>query len=205
MDGLIMDAEGGPDFFRGGVNEAHTYGNAMREVANNPKKLLGISSNDIPQNLPGWLPKFNEIATKADFNSPQTYYGASASVASRVDKAENANAHLTIPFIPVGAGSLVLSMEDAHQLKHAPNAPPYSSSSARIAAIKAIHFGIGAARPCLFGRFSTKRQRSELLTTSRALEPHAGGTGHCGLRSLPSAVLPSTIQQHGNVTTVLSA
>src|SRR6476646_6208935 len=112
MDGLIMDAEGGPDFFRGGVNEAHTYGNAMREVANNPKKLLGISSNDIPQNLPGWLPKFNEIATKADFNSPQTYYGASASVASRVDKAENANAHLTIPFIPVGAGSLVLSMED---------------------------------------------------------------------------------------------
>ena len=104
MDGLIMDAEGGPDFFRGGVNEAHTYGNAMREVANNPKKLLGISSNDIPQNLPGWLPKFNEIATKADFNSPQTYDGASASVASRVDKAENANAHLTIPFIPVGAG-----------------------------------------------------------------------------------------------------
>ena len=65
MDGLIMDAEGGPDFFRGGVNEAHTYGNAMREVANNPKKLLGIFSNDIPQNLPGWLPKFNEIATKA--------------------------------------------------------------------------------------------------------------------------------------------
>jgi hypothetical protein len=104
LDGLIMDAEGGPDFFHGGVDEAQDYGNAMREVANNLKRPLGISSNDIPQNLPGWLPKFNEIAIKADFNFPQTYYGASTSVASRVDRAENANAHLTIPFIPVGAG-----------------------------------------------------------------------------------------------------
>jgi len=142
MDGLIMDAEGGPDFFRGGVNEAHTYGNAMREVANNPKKLLGIFSNDIPQNLPGWLPKFNEIATKADFNFPQTYYGASASVASRVDKAENANAHLTIPFIPVGAGFI--------------------------------------ARPCLFGRFSTKR--SAVRTTNNIKSARTARRRHRTLR-----------------------
>ena len=52
LDGLIMDAEGGPDFFHGGVDEARDYGNAMREVERS-KRPLGISSNDIPQNLPG--------------------------------------------------------------------------------------------------------------------------------------------------------
>jgi hypothetical protein len=104
LDGLIMDAEGGADFFHGDVNEALAYGTAMRQVANNLQKPLGISSNDIPQNLAGWLPKFNEIATRADFNFPQTYYGSSPSVASRVDRSVNANAHLAIPFVPVGAG-----------------------------------------------------------------------------------------------------
>lgn len=104
LDGMIMDAEGEVEFFQGGVNEARAYGAAMRQVADNLQKPLGISSNDIPQNIPGWLPRFNEIATQADFNFPQTYYGSSPSVASRVDRAANANAHLTIPFVPVGAG-----------------------------------------------------------------------------------------------------
>jgi hypothetical protein len=104
LDGLIMDAEGGADFFQGGVNEARAYGAAMRQAANSLQKPLGISSNDIPQNIVGWLPKFNEIASQADVNFPQTYYGSSPSVASRVDRAVNANAHLAIPFVPVGAG-----------------------------------------------------------------------------------------------------
>lgn len=109
LDGVIMDAEGGSDFFHGGVAEARAYGTAMRQVANNLGKPLGISSNDIPQNISGWLPKFNEIAQVADVNFPQTYYGASPSVVSRVDKAVNGNAHLTIPFCPVGAGFIGLS------------------------------------------------------------------------------------------------
>jgi hypothetical protein len=106
LDGLIMDAEGGADFFQGDINTAHAYGAAMRQVANTLQKPLGISSNDIPQNIAGWLPKFNEIATQCDFNFPQTYYGSSPSVASRVDRSVTANAHLTIPFVPVGAGYL---------------------------------------------------------------------------------------------------
>jgi len=104
LDGMIMDAEGGADFFHGGINEAKAYGAAMRQAATALQKPLGISSNDIPQNITGWLPKFTEIAQQADFNFPQTYYGSSPSVASRVDRAVTGNAHLTIPFMPVGAG-----------------------------------------------------------------------------------------------------
>jgi hypothetical protein len=106
LDGLIMDAEGGAEFFQGGVPEATAYGVAARQAADTVGKPLGISSNDIPQNIEGWLPKFNEIARQAKLNFPQTYYGASLSVRSRVDKAVTANAHLSIPFIPVGAGFL---------------------------------------------------------------------------------------------------
>jgi hypothetical protein len=104
LDGLIMDAEGTSTFFHGGIDEARAYGAAMRQAADKLKKPLGISSNDIPKNIDGWLPKFNEIAKQANFNFPQTYYGASPSVQSRVDRAVAANAHLPIPFVPVGAG-----------------------------------------------------------------------------------------------------
>jgi hypothetical protein len=104
LDGIIMDAEGTSVYFRGGLAEAKAYGAAMRTVADNLGKPLGISSNDIPQNIEGWTPKFMEIAKKADFNFPQTYYGASPSVTNRVDRAVAGNANLTIPFIPVGAG-----------------------------------------------------------------------------------------------------
>ena len=106
LDGLIMDAEGTSAFFHGGLAEAKAYGAAMRDIADRLGRPLGISSNDIPQNIEGWTPKFTEIAKKADFNFPQTYYGASPSVTNRVDRAVTGNAHLTIPFIPVGAGFL---------------------------------------------------------------------------------------------------
>lgn len=109
LDGLIMDAEGTSDYFHGGIKEAKTYAAAMRAIADKLARPLGISSNDIPQNIEGWTPKFNEIAAKADFNFPQTYYGASPSVVNRVDRAVTGNAHLSIPFIPVGAGFIGLS------------------------------------------------------------------------------------------------
>jgi hypothetical protein len=32
-------------------------------------------SNDIPQDIDGWLPKFNKIAYVAHYNFPQVYYG----------------------------------------------------------------------------------------------------------------------------------
>jgi hypothetical protein len=104
LDGMIMDAEGTSAYFHGDLAAAKAYGAAAREIADRLEKPLGISSNDIPQNIGGWLPKFNEIARKAHINFPQTYYGASPSVTNRVDRAVTANAHLTIPFVPVGAG-----------------------------------------------------------------------------------------------------
>jgi hypothetical protein len=104
LDGLITDAEHGASFFLGGVAEADTYGRAMRTAADNIGGQLAISSHDIPQNMEGWLPKFNKIAAHAHLNYPQVYYGGSPSVVHRLDRAEDANAHLTIPFGPVGAG-----------------------------------------------------------------------------------------------------
>jgi hypothetical protein len=106
LDGLIMDAEGTSAYFHGDLAEAKAYGAVMRDVADNLRKPLGISSNDIPQNIDGWTPKFTEIAKKADFNFPQTYYGASPSVTNRLERAVAGNANLTIPFIPVGASFL---------------------------------------------------------------------------------------------------
>ncbi len=103
LDGLIMDAEHGPGFFRGGKKEAEVYASEMRKVADKIAKPLAISSHDIPQNMRGWLPKFNKIAFVADFNYPQVYYGSSPSVEHRLTRAEEANAHVTIPFRPVGA------------------------------------------------------------------------------------------------------
>lgn len=103
LDGLIMDAEGGPEFFKGDLDCARHYGAGMRKVADDMKVPLALSSNDIPSNIQGWMPRFNAIAAHADHNFPQTYYGGSPSVVHRVDRAERDNAHLTIPFSPVGA------------------------------------------------------------------------------------------------------
>lgn len=104
LAGLIMDAEGGGAFFQGGKDEADAYGAAMRALANKHGIGLAISSNDIPGNLDGWLPKFNKIASHATVNFPQVYYGGSPSVLNRLERAEAANAHVTLPFAPVGAG-----------------------------------------------------------------------------------------------------
>ena len=106
FNGLIMDAEGGGTFFQGDKTEASAYGKGMRDLADQKKLPLGISSNDIPQNIGDWLPKFNKIAFHATDNFPQVYYGGSPSVVSRLDRAVNANAHVTIPFSPVGAAWL---------------------------------------------------------------------------------------------------
>lgn len=106
LNGVIMDAEGGGTYFQGGKQEADAYGKKMRALAERKGIPLGISSNDIPQNIGDWLPKFNKIAFHATDNFPQVYYGGSPSVISRLDRAANANAHVTIPFSPVGAAWL---------------------------------------------------------------------------------------------------
>ena len=104
LDGVITDAEDGPSFFIGGLDEAKAYATAMRSAADDFGKPLAISSHDIPQNFPSWVPKFNAIADQCDLNFPQVYYGGSPSVENRLVRAENGNSHLSIPFVPVGAG-----------------------------------------------------------------------------------------------------
>jgi len=103
LDGLIMDAEHGSGFFQGGTAEADRYAKGMKAVAATIGKPLAVSSHDIPQNMAGWLPKFNEIAAESDLNFPQVYYGGSPSVEHRLVRAEDGNSHLTVPFCPVGA------------------------------------------------------------------------------------------------------
>ncbi len=103
LNGLIMDAEGGGEYFKGDKEQAARYGEGMKAIAIAKGIPLAISSNDIPQNLAGWLPRFNTIAAQADVNYPQVYYGGSPSVVNRLDRAAAANAHLTLPFAPVGA------------------------------------------------------------------------------------------------------
>lgn len=104
LDGLIMDAEGGIEFFKGDEAAAVAYGQKMRAVADELGVPLAMSSNDIPQNIDGWIRRFNKITQFADYNFPQVYYGGSPSVENRLSRAENANAHVTIPFVPVGSG-----------------------------------------------------------------------------------------------------
>lgn len=104
LDGLIVDAEGTAGFFRGGIAEARAYATAVRDAAESLGKPLGVSGSSNPRDLAGWLPKFDEIATRADWNFAQTYYGASPSVAACIDAAAAAYAHIAAPFVPVGAG-----------------------------------------------------------------------------------------------------
>ncbi len=104
LNGLIVDAEAGSQFFLGEKGEAEAYAAAMRAQANALGIPLAISSHDIPQNMAGWLPKFNKIAYVCDYNFPQVYYGGSPSVLNRLERAEDGNSHVTLPFVPVGAG-----------------------------------------------------------------------------------------------------
>ncbi len=106
LKGAIMDAEGGSTYFQGGVAEAELYSSSLKSQLKDADKSLGLSSNDIPQNFPGFPPKFAAIAAQADFNFPQVYYGASPSVQNRLNRAAAANAHVAAPFVPVGAAFL---------------------------------------------------------------------------------------------------
>ena len=88
LDGLILDAEPGERFFRGDVVAAEAYGKAMREVADNLGKPLGICSLALPGSDPSWPERLHRIAAAADVNFPQTYYGGVSSIASYLSEAE---------------------------------------------------------------------------------------------------------------------
>jgi len=104
VKGVLMDAEmaQGALYFQGGKAEASAYAQLLRERLEAAGLALGICSHDIPENFPAF--PFDELAQHAHVNAPQVYYGGSPSVSNRLERAIRANAHLTIPFVPVGAG-----------------------------------------------------------------------------------------------------
>jgi hypothetical protein len=103
ISGVLVDAEHpqGNLYFQGGAAEATAYAKSLRERLETAGLSLAICSHDIPQNFPGF--PFDELARHAHLNAPQVYYGASPSVSNRLERAIKANAHVTIPFVPVGA------------------------------------------------------------------------------------------------------
>lgn len=106
LDGVIMDAERPEEanYFHGGVAEGAAYSEALRKLLDQGRRGLAICSHDIPENFPGF--PFDAFAAHARVNAPQVYYGGSPSVAGRLSRAEKANAHVDLPFVPVGAAWL---------------------------------------------------------------------------------------------------
>jgi hypothetical protein len=104
LEGILVDAESGKDYFRGDANAASGYMTTLRNALDTQGKGLALSSHDIPSNFPSF--PFSSFAFKATINAPQVYYGGSPSVKNRLDRSMNdpKNKALAIPYVPVGAG-----------------------------------------------------------------------------------------------------
>lgn len=101
LAGVVVDNEDGSGYFEGGPAEAEAYAAALRSAMSAVGRLVVMSSNDIVSAHAGSQAKV--IGRVVDVNAPQVYYGASASVRSRLDWARKENASITAPFFPVGA------------------------------------------------------------------------------------------------------
>ena len=102
LSGILMDAEAGDNFFRGNATTASEYSKELQSLLAAQSKGLALSSHDIPSNFPSF--PFGAFAKHATVNAPQVYYGSSPSVDHRLNRAINANSHVDVPFVPVGAG-----------------------------------------------------------------------------------------------------
>jgi hypothetical protein len=102
LSGILMDAEAGDNFFRGNATTASEYSKELESLLAAQSKGLALSSHDIPSNFPSF--PFGAFAKHATVNAPQVYYGSSPSVDHRLNRAINANSHVDVPFVPVGAG-----------------------------------------------------------------------------------------------------
>lgn len=102
LAGILMDAEAGNAFFKGNAETASEYAQELQALLASQSKGLALSSHDIPYNFPKF--PFDAFARHATVNAPQVYYGGSPSVLNRLDRAIQANSHIEIPFVPVGAG-----------------------------------------------------------------------------------------------------
>lgn len=102
LDGLLIDAEAGAQFFAGDASDAELYAASVASAFASAGRGLALSSHDIVSNHPGF--PFDTFARHVQINAPQVYYGASSSVQSRLDKALSENEHFGRPVVPVGAG-----------------------------------------------------------------------------------------------------
>lgn len=104
LAGFITDAESGSSYFNGGKSEARVYASTLTAGLKARGKRFGLSSHDLPDNFKPFKPIFEELISHVDLNFPQVYYGASPSVANRLDRALKANLSYGVPIWPVGAG-----------------------------------------------------------------------------------------------------
>jgi hypothetical protein len=125
---------------------------AVRRALDSFGKTLAISSHDFPSNFANF--PFDSFAAHAQVNLPQVYCGGSPSVAHRLDRAIDANHHLTIPFVPVRAG-WVGDGGGVHRGLHALNELLLSWGWSASTASRVTRSGIGSV--CL--------QRSDWLYT----------------------------------------
>lgn len=104
LEGILVDAEQGADYFRGNAIDAATYAKALRTALDQQNKGLALSSHDIPSNFKAF--PFLSFANEVTINAPQVYYGGSPSVKNRLDRSMNdkENKSLKVPYVPVGAG-----------------------------------------------------------------------------------------------------
>ncbi len=101
LDGILMDAEGGDDYFTGGPDVAEAYAAKLSAGLRAQGRGIAMCGNDIPSNFPGY--PFDKFVEHADANAPQVYYGGSPSVSKRLNKAIQANSAYSQPLVPVGA------------------------------------------------------------------------------------------------------
>lgn len=101
LDGVVIDNEEGASYFRGGANEAKAYAQGLKKVLGPANKFMVMSSHDVVSAHPKAYAAI--IAGFIDVNGPQVYYGQSATVKKRLDRAVQENSAFPVPFLPVGA------------------------------------------------------------------------------------------------------
>jgi len=104
LAGVVVDNEDGPSYFKGTAQTAAQYARGISLAMKQAGKLVLMSSNDVVSLHPKAFAGI--IGQSIDINAPQVYYGESASVSSRLNRAVRENKNIAAPFFPVGAAFL---------------------------------------------------------------------------------------------------
>jgi hypothetical protein len=110
LAGVVVDNEDGSSYFKGTAATAAQYATGLSQAMKQADKQVLMSSNDIVSLHPNAYAEI--IGRSIDINAPQVYYGQSASVSSRLNRAVRENKNIDKPFFPVGAAFLRNETED---------------------------------------------------------------------------------------------